>query len=67
MKTQKRFPGTKTSIGRPPPPAKRPPFVLIGAIIAATFVIAGGVATYVVFFSGDPDENEIKRLIHFLR
>lgn len=63
MKSQKRFPGTKTNLGRPAPAPSKKKYGLMGAIVAAVLVVGGGGAAYFVVFSGDPDANEIKRLI----
>jgi len=60
-----RFRGMKRNIRRPAPapvPSKKP-YLLIGAIVAAVLVAGGAVTAFVVMSSGDPDENEIKRLI----
>ena len=58
-----RFSGTKTNLRRPAPAPSKKPYLLIGAIVAAVLVVGGVATTYIVVFSGDPDENEIKRLI----
>ena len=60
-----RFHGMKRNIRRPAPasaPSKKP-YLLIGAIVAAVLVAGGAVTAFVVMSSGDPDANEIKRLI----
>jgi len=58
-----KYSDTKSNLRRPAPTPSKKPYMLIGVIVAAVLVLGGGVTTYIVVFSGDPDENEIKRLI----